>query len=77
MKAKLTAAVIFLCSAISIWWLRASLGYDDGLDSRIVGASAFALGVASAGIFLRPRLSYWVGLVSGFVALSWFVRIES
>jgi hypothetical protein len=77
MKAKLTAAVIFLCSAISIWWLRSSLGYDDGLDSRIVGASAFALGVASAGIFLRPRLSYWVGLVSGFVALSWFVRIES
>ncbi len=76
MKAKVSAAVIFLCAAISITWLLLTLPSGYGPASAVVIASAIAFAVASAGVFIRPRLSYLLGAVSGVVALHWFWQIE-
>jgi hypothetical protein len=76
MKAKVTAAVIFLCAAISIAWLLLNLPRSHGLAPAVVIASAIAFAVASAGVFIRPRPSYLLGVASGLVALHWFWQIE-
>jgi hypothetical protein len=76
MKSKVTTTVIFLCTAGSIAWLLLSLPPGTRPSSAPVVASALALVVASEGVFLRPRFSYCLGLVSGLVALHWFSRIE-
>ena len=76
MKSKVTTTVIFLCSAGSIAWLFLTLPPGDRFSPVPVVASALGFVVASEGVFLRPRFSYWLGLVSGLVALHWFSRIE-
>ena len=76
MKAKIAAATIFLCSALFIGWVFLSLQPGDRPTPTAAIASALAFVVASEGVFLRPRFSYWLGMVSGFVGLYWFSRIE-
>lgn len=76
MKAKITTSVIFLCSAISIAWLLLRLPPGNRPAPVAVVASALSFVVASAGVFIRPRLSYCLGAVSGIVALRWFSQIE-
>ena len=76
MKAKIAAAIIFLCSALFIGWVFLSLQPGDRPNPTAAIASALAFVVASEGVFLRPRFSYWLGMVSGFVGLYWFSRIE-
>lgn len=76
MKAKIATGVIFLCSAASIAWLLLSLPSGNHPAPTAAIASAVAFVVASEGLFLRPRFSYWLGLVSGLTALYWFSRIE-
>jgi hypothetical protein len=75
-KSKVTTTIIFLCSAGSIAWLFLALPPGDRLSPVPVVASALGFVVASEGVFLRPRFSYWLGLVAGLVALHWFSRIE-
>ena len=76
MTAKIAAAVNFLCSALFIRWVFLSLQPADRPIPAAAIGSALALAVASGGIFLRPRFSYWLGMLSGFVGLYWFSRIE-
>jgi hypothetical protein len=76
MKAKVTAAVLFVCSAINIVWLVPGLPRDNRIASLAVLACALGFLAASCAIFLGPRLSYFVGTISGIVALHWFSRIE-
>jgi hypothetical protein len=76
MKRKVVTSVIFLCAAGSIVWLLLSIAPGDRPTPAAAISSALAFVVASEGVFLRPRFSYWLGLVSGFVALYWFSRIE-
>jgi hypothetical protein len=73
---RVTTGVIFLCAAGSIAWLFISIAPGDRPTPSAAIASALAFVVASEGVFLRPRFSYWLGLVSGIVALYWFSRIE-
>ena len=75
MKAKVTAAVILLAAALSIGWLLISLPPDD-YPPFVLASTALALLVGSVVVFRSPRFSYWLGLVSGLVALYWFSRIE-
>lgn len=74
MKTKITTIAILLCAAISIACLLLNLPRGD--RPTVVVASGIALVVASAGVFLMPRFSYCLGVVSGVVALDWFSRIE-
>jgi hypothetical protein len=76
MRTKIATAVIFLCAASSIVSLLLKLPRNSGEGSIAVVASAFGLVAASAALFLRPRLSYYVGIVSGLAALHWFSQIE-
>lgn len=76
MRAKIATAIIFLCSALFIGRLFLSLQPGDRPAQAAAIASTLAFVVASAGIFLRPRFSYWLGMVSGIVGLYWFSRIE-
>jgi hypothetical protein len=76
MRAKIATAIIFLCSALVIGWLFLSLQPGDRPTPVAAIASAFAFVVAAEGVFLRPRFSYWLGMVSGLVGLYWFSRIE-
>jgi len=73
---RVTTSVIFLCAAGSIAWLFISIAPGDRPTPSAAIGSAVAFVVASEGVFLRPRFSYWLGLVSGIVALYWFSRIE-
>ena len=77
-KVRVTTNVIFLCAAGSIAWLYISIVPGDRPTPSAAIASALAFVVASEGVFLRPRFSYWLGLVSGIVALPFpgFLRIE-
>lgn len=76
MRAKIATAIIFLCSALVIGWLFLSLRPGDRPTPAAAIASALAFVVASEGVFLRPRFSYWLGMVSGIAGLYWFSRIE-
>jgi hypothetical protein len=76
MKAKIAAVIIFLFSAMVLGWVFLTL--ETGRRPIPVAAIAGAFGfvIAAAGVFLKPRLSYWLGMVSGLVSLYWFSRIE-
>lgn len=76
MRAKIASAVIFLCSALVIAWLFLSLQPGDRPAPVAAIASAIVFVLASEGVFLRLRFSYWLGMVSGLVGLYWFSRIE-
>jgi len=76
MRAKVATAIIVLCSALATGWLFLSLQPGDRPIPVAAIASALAFVVASEGVFLRPRFSYWLGMVSGLVSLYWFSRIE-
>jgi hypothetical protein len=76
MRAKIATALIFLCSALVIGWLFLSLQPGDRPAPVAAIGSAVAFVIASEGVFLRPRFSYWLGMVSGLVSLYWFSRIE-
>ena len=74
MKAKFATSGVFLCSAISIVWLL--LGVAPGYRPVTVVAALVGLALASVGLFPKPRVGYCLGMVSGMVALHWFVGIE-
>jgi hypothetical protein len=76
MRAKIATALIFLCSAAVVGWLFLSLQPGDRPKPAAAIASVITFVVASEGVFLRPRFSYWLGIVSGLVGLYWFSRIE-
>lgn len=76
MRSKIATAIIFLCTTLAIVWLFLSLQPGDRPTPVAAIASALAFVIASAGVFLRPRFSFWLGMVSGFVSLYWFSRIE-
>jgi hypothetical protein len=76
MKSKVVICAIFLFAAGTTVWLLQSIAPGDRPSPWIATASALAFLVAAEGIFLRPRFSYVVGLLSGFLALYWFSRIE-
>jgi hypothetical protein len=73
-KTKITTTAIFLCAAISIARLLLNLPRGDRPVAVVASGIAFVL--ASAGVFLKPRFSYCLGVVSGLVALRWFSEIE-
>ena len=75
MTAKITTAIAFLCSAASVIALCINIAPDTGGPTS-AAVSAIALSVAAVGVFLKPRLSYFVGSASGFFALWWLARIE-
>ncbi|MBZ5616756.1 MAG: hypothetical protein LAO23_22360 [Acidobacteriia bacterium] len=76
MKAKITTAVLFTCSALSIVWLVLATPRDNRVAPLVVMACALGFLAASCAVFLRPRISYFAGTISGIVALHWFSRIE-
>src|SRR5262249_19710152 len=82
---KVTAAILYLSTAASLSCLLLKFpgGPFAGLLSswespiEIAGeASPLAFWGASALVFFRPRFGYVMGLVSGLIALTWFVRME-
>jgi hypothetical protein len=75
-KAKVTAAVIFLAAALSMGWLLSSLQPSDH-SPFVLAETALALLVSSVVVFRSPRFSYWSGLVSGLVALYCFRESNS
>jgi len=84
-RAKLTAAILFLCTAASIGFafLKFPQGPVFGIASNwdravliAAAASPLALLFACVLVFFRPRLAYGLGLCAGFTALAWFVRDE-
>lgn len=76
MKAKITAAVLFMCATISILWLVLTLPRDNRIAPLTVLACALCFLASSCVIFSAPRLSYFAGTISGILALHWFSRIE-
>ena len=76
MRAKIATAIIFLCSALVTGWLFLSLRPGDRPTPVAAIVSALAFVIASAGVFLRPRFRFWLGMVAGLVGLYWFSRIE-
>src|SRR5229473_5653679 len=82
---KMTAAIVYLSTAASLSCLLLKLpgGPFAGLLSswespiEIAGeASPLAFWGASLLVLFRPRFGYVMGLVSGSIALPWFVRME-
>jgi hypothetical protein len=80
MKQKITSCIAYLCAAISSSCLLLCLlkrfpgGYLSTQLSLITSASALL--IASAIVFRWPRISHWIGLISGLGALYWFYGIE-
>jgi hypothetical protein len=73
MKATITSAALFVCSAITIVWVVLTLPVVAPL---ILMACALCFLIASCAIFWAPRPSYVAGTVSGLVALYRFARME-
>jgi hypothetical protein len=76
MRAAIAMAVIFLCSALLIGWLFLSIRPGDRPLPAIATKSILAFVVSSGAVFLKPRFSYWLGIVSGIAGLYWFSRLE-
>jgi hypothetical protein len=74
MKAKVATSAVFLGSAISMTWLLRRFPPDYCSASVVAPVVGFML--ASAVLFLRPRIGYGLGMLSGLVALHWFWQIE-
>jgi hypothetical protein len=80
MRQKITACVVYICAATSSLCLLLCLleGFPSIYRSTrlaLIG-SASALFIASLAVFRRPRVSNWLGVISGMGALYWFYGVE-
>jgi len=79
MKQKITICIVYLCAATSslclvLYLLEGCSVYRSRQLALIAVASALL--IASAVVFRWPRVSNWIGLISGLGALYWFYGIE-
>jgi hypothetical protein len=80
MKQKVTTCVVYICAAISsvsllLCLLKSFPSIYRSIQFTLI-ASASALLLASLIVFQWPRVSHWLGLISGIVALHWFYGVE-
>jgi hypothetical protein len=83
MKQKTATVIVYICAASSFIAIVFPTLTDDQFPGCVYRstelpliASASALLIASVIIFRRPRISYWLGLISGLGVLYWFRGIE-
>ena len=80
MKQKITTCIVYVCASISSLCLLLGLlkcfpGVYRSTQLALI-ASGFAPLTASVIVFRWPRVSHWLGLVSGLGALYWFYGVE-
>ena len=74
MKAKIASTLIFLFAAACTAWLFVGFPRFYWPPTVFVAAGVLVLVLASAGVFLWPCLSYWLGMLSGLVTLAGFLE---
>ena len=84
MKQKITTCVVYMCAVCAaIFFTVVTIVPADEFPGCVYRstqlpliASASALLIASIIIFRWPRISHWIGLISGLGALYWFYGVE-
>ena len=80
MKQKIATRVVYICAAISslcllLGLLKSFPGVYRSTQLALIANSCGFL-IASVIVFRRPRVSHWLGLISGLGALYWFYGVE-
>lgn len=80
MTRKITTSIVYVCAAISSLCLLLCLlrSFPSVYRSTQLGliANSPALLIAAVIVFRGPRVSHWLGLISGLGALYWFYGVE-
>jgi hypothetical protein len=76
MRVKLIVAFVFLGAGASVLSMFLNYRSWESVDELAAEVSPLIFLAASAMIFFRPQLGYWLGLAAGLMAEPYFVRSE-